>query len=193
MARGAVEAPHPFEEQVHGKGPHFVSWLCDDGQKRIDLRSDFDIVEAGQRHVLRDTQPMAPQDKQYSHRHVVVCGDNGLRKQVLPEQLLRNLLTALAARTSRIYVRNEAGFLHGAKVSGLAFFQRRNSGPAAHEGNVPEPLLDEMAGQMEGSGECIAPYRVGVDFLHGTVDQHHRDAVVQQHIEVVVVSRGGRN
>ncbi|MNR09798.1 hypothetical protein D3C85_1260180 [compost metagenome] len=152
------------------------------GQRRIDVATHLDIVEADHRQLGRYTDIALGSGSQHTDADHVVGGEDGAGRIAL-QQDRRGVVAAGAGEIAFQHALTrhfDARLFQGPAKSGQTHLRHASSRRAADGGDVPMPQLQQVPGGQVGTVFVIDAHQVCIDAVQSAVDNHHRRADIRQ-------------
>ena len=151
------------------------------GERRVTQAAGEDVVEANHGHVLRHPDAGPGQRLEHPDGHLVVGGDDRVRK-VLPghgQQRLARFLAALHAVVALVETDELAlrvGSQHVVQAEPPLAGVGRIRGPVHPEQPTSAVFADEVGDHGSRTGQVVRRHHVGGLLVRGAREDHHRNA-----------------
>ena len=190
--RRRLTARHQVEEQGGGAVTGGVEGLAHGRERRADRRRRLHVVEADDRLVVRQVQPRLGERLHEAQRVVVGGREDGGRRHACgehrPPRLLARPLQVVGGLEEEACVRLDAVVDKRLPV-GLVALPRIRLEEAAHEGDAPVTVLDEVAHGLEDPDAVVRLHHRAGEALHLLAEEDHGLAGVAQGLQVRPVDR----
>ena len=151
--------------------------LSDGRQRRIEVRTQEDVVETDHGEIVRDHHVQRLRGTDRPDRHKVIRGEDGGRRLSPGEQVHGRLMSALAAKVAfddPVVLNRDAGFLHGFAIAEHALLRRLENQRTADAGDVAVADLDQVIYGRPCARRVIRYHCICADLADGAVHNHNR-------------------